>query len=72
MKAREPQNHIFTIKQFAHLYAWPTEASIRSIFYKRHENGFEDAFIRMGRRILIDEKVFWECLKNKKEGKNES
>lgn len=63
---------ISTVKDFAKKNkdnnTWPSsEAAIWSIRQNRDENGFAEAFITMGRRVLINEDAFWKILLNRKE-----
>ena len=41
-------------------YHWPTVAGMRRIRFDRHQNGFADAFIEVGGRVLVDAQKFWE------------
>lgn len=64
----ETNNLFVTIKQFTQLYPWPTESGIWNLRANRKEKGFEKAFLKSGRRVLIDVNEFWKCLKkNNKE-----
>lgn len=68
---------VCTVKQFAESNRekglWPdSEASIWAIRNEQDNNGFAKAFKKMGRRVLIDIPVFWECFKKMQGGKNES
>lgn len=40
-----------------------TEASLRWIAFNHETNGFGPAFIKVGRRLLIDEAAFVACLR---------
>lgn len=47
---------------------WPdSEAAIWALRAHAPENGFQSAFITVGRRVLIDIEKFWELVKRKKE-----
>ena len=62
-------NKIFlTLKQFSQLYKWPTYRGVVRIYTLRKEKGYDTAFLREGRRILVDVNEFFDCLerKNKK------
>ena len=58
----------YTVAQFAKKQdgRWPSERTLRALILGAAwgENNFQDAFIRVNRRILIDEGKFWECVKN--------
>lgn len=52
------QTRYLTIKDWPKYHAWPSEQGLRNLIAKRNENGFDKVIIRIGRRILIDEKAF--------------
>ena len=59
---------LFTVKEFAKKNleqgTWPsTDSSIWAIKAGCPENGFQEAFLKMGRRVLIDEEKFWEIFR---------
>jgi hypothetical protein len=58
----EPHKIYFTMRQFAQSYPWPTFHGLRRIYKMRKDKGFEKAFLKSGRRIIIDVNVFWDCL----------
>lgn len=62
----KPNKLFVTIKQFTDLYPWPSEYALRHIRQDGEENGFQEAFIKMGKRVLIDVDKFWECLEKKR------
>lgn len=53
-----------TIEQFSKKYPWPTNAALRALVYdaKINKNNFQKAFVRVGRRVLIDVEEFWKCV----------
>ena len=57
----------FTVKNFAlknrESGSWPSsESAIWALKAKSSENGLDEAFIHVGRRVLIDEDKFWEII----------
>lgn len=54
-------------------HPWPTIGGLRHLIFFANTNGFEVAIRRVGRRVLIDEKKFFEFIEkqNKKKGENE-
>lgn len=52
-----------TIKQWTFAHPWPSERALRAYIYKSGANGFDKVFIRVGKRILIDEKAFFDWVK---------
>ena len=57
------QYQLLTLKQFAEKNPWPNVTTMRNLFYKRETNGLKDAFKIWGRRIIVDEKKFFEVVK---------
>lgn len=53
---------VLTIKQFAATHGAFTEGALRALVFWRRTNGFEPAFVKVGRRVLIDEGKFFECI----------
>lgn len=52
-----------TVSQFCKEFnPWPTEAGLRTIIFYSHENGFNTAFRRVGRRVLVEVDTFWEIV----------
>lgn len=59
------EKRIWTYKQFCSYYAWPTIDGLRYMYYKRKEKGLEEAFWKVGKRVLVDVDKFWEILQEK-------
>ena len=64
---KEQNKNYMTVSQFAdHCKgAWPaTEGAIRAIILEanRGNNNFQSAFIKVGRRVLVDVEDFWRCV----------
>lgn len=63
-----------SVAQFTHKHpAYPVGTLRDLIFFSkprdgRPGNGFEDAFLRLGRKVLIDEERFFECVANQARG----
>ena len=51
--------HLLTVKQFCKEYPWPTESAMRSYIYRAEELNMAQAFLRVGRRVLIDVNKFF-------------
>lgn len=54
-----------SIKEFALLQRVFSYNAIRAIRRRCKENGFESAFIKVGKRVMIDVDEFWECARTK-------
>ena len=51
--------HLSTIQQFHEKYPWKSEAGLRWQRFNCDTNGFDHAFITIGRRVLIDEDEYF-------------
>lgn len=71
------ETRLQTVRQFCDNYrgAWPSESALRAIILDASwgKNEFQAAFIRVGRRVLINPEKFWNAVSSMQEGrKNES
>lgn len=41
---------------------WPPPGGLRYLIFNANRNGFAPAIKRIGQRVLIDEKKFFECI----------
>ncbi len=48
-------------------YDWPTQGGLRHLMQYRATNGFAPAFVKVGRRVLIVEAKFFECVARQNE-----
>ena len=53
---------LLTVRQFAEKHPWHSESGLRALIY---HNKIEEAVIRSGRRVLIDEEKVFDLLKKK-------
>jgi hypothetical protein len=56
-----------TIKQFTEKHKSFSASALRFYIYKRRENGFNKVVVRIGRKILIDEKAFLKWIESHRE-----
>jgi hypothetical protein len=56
------KRNIFSIRQFSERYPAYTQAALRGLRFYQETNGFADAFLNQGRKVLIDEDKFFACL----------
>lgn len=59
------------MRQFCEYYRWPTFAGMRHRFAARKTNGYDSAFLKDGKRIVVDVERFWEILREKQVKKEE-
>jgi len=55
-------------KEFAKKHTFLSESALRWLLFNSHKNGLETALIRLGRRVLIDENLFFEWLNSQRKG----
>ena len=53
---------ITTIRGFSEKHPAFTVPGLRNLRFHQEVNGFADAFLTVGRKVLIDEDQFFECL----------
>lgn len=67
--------HLIPAYQWHLYHDWPPPGGLRYLIFHAATNGFAKAFKRVGRRVLIDEKKFFECIEERnkiqKEGQRE-
>lgn len=56
-----------TFGQFAEAHTAFTEPSLRWLRFNCETNGFKRAFIKVGRRVLVDEETFFEVIRQQNE-----
>ncbi|MBN2529090.1 MAG: DNA-binding protein [Deltaproteobacteria bacterium] len=57
-----PLDHFITVDQFAARYPWPSKGGLRWLIFTAEEKGITHCFIRVNRRVLIDEIAFLKWL----------
>lgn len=64
-EARESAPKFLTVDQFCRQFPWPTTGGLRHLIFNAESNGFAPAFKRVGRRVLVDQDVFWRIVEEK-------
>jgi len=60
----ERKQKLYTLRNFAEKYSEAfTVSSLRWLRFHEQSNGFEGAFLKVGKKLLVDEDVFFECLR---------
>lgn len=55
-------NSLFTVNQFADKYAFVNVGGLRCLIFNEKTNGFNKVVKRIGRKVLIDEKAYFEWI----------
>lgn len=63
----EPKEIIIPISEWHHFYKWPTVNGMRERFKFRKTKGYESAFFKEGRRVLVRVNEFWKCVQERGE-----
>lgn len=53
---------LLTVRQFAERHTAFSQASLRYLIFNASTNGMTKCLRRIGRRVLIDETKFFECI----------
>lgn len=56
---------LIPVNKWNNYHPWPSPGGLRHLIFNAEHNGFKRAFKRVGRRVLIDEPVFFECVDEK-------
>lgn len=56
---------LIPVPRWADHHDWPTIQALRWMIFNAETNGFKDAFIRVGRRVLVDEEKFFDCVRRR-------
>jgi len=59
-------NRLIPLTKWPEFHHWPTVPALRYYALMRHRNGFERVLRRVGKRLLIDEKSFFEWVEGQK------
>lgn len=60
-------SRLIPVTEWHKYYAWPPIGGLRHIIFHAETNGFKEAIVRVGRRVLVDENKFFECAKSQSE-----
>jgi len=57
------KQELYTLRNFAEKYSEAFSiSSLRWLRFHEDTNGFKGAFLKVGKRVLVDEEVFFKCL----------
>jgi hypothetical protein len=54
------QDRLIPVAKWNDHHNWPTIGALRNLIFMKHSNGFAKCIRRLGRRVLISEKDFFE------------
>jgi len=56
------------VTDWKNYHPWPAIGGLRHLIFNAQKNGFNKVIVRAGRRVLIDEKAFFEWLDENRAG----
>lgn len=62
MNATTQSTRLIPVPEWSSHHSWPPIGGLRHLIFNKETNGFKKAFKRVGRRILVDESAFFECI----------
>lgn len=62
--AASPAPRLIPLTDWHQHHPWPPIGGLRHMMFNRKRLGFGNAFIKCGRRVLIDEAEFFQCVRN--------
>ncbi|MCP4600485.1 MAG: DNA-binding protein [Proteobacteria bacterium] len=55
---KKSKRRLLTVRELCTEHPWPSESGLRWLNFNAKDNGLAGCIIRIGRRVLIDEKSF--------------
>lgn len=68
IQQKQPSSRLIPVPDWNKFHAWPPQGGLRHLIFHAKTNGFATAFKRCGRRVLIDESAFFECVNRQNGG----
>jgi hypothetical protein len=69
IQQNHPSNRLIPVPDWNKHHPWPPQGGLRHLIFNKKTNGFSAAFKRVGRRILVDEAAFFDCVEKQNGGK---
>lgn len=63
----QTQPRLIPLTDWPKHHAWPPIGGLRHLAFNKSHNGFKAAFVKCGRRILVNESRFFECIARRQE-----
>lgn len=57
-----PETRLIPVTKWNEFHDWPPAGGLRHLIFHAETNGFKSAFLRVGRRVLVDENEFFNCV----------
>ncbi len=67
MEHKTTERKLIPVTQWGQHHSWPPQGGLRYLIFHADKNGFSKVIRRAGRRVLIDERAFFEWLDKQNE-----
>lgn len=64
IESTPPKDRLIPLTKWNKYHDWPTIGALRAYIHEEYKNGFAVAFKRVGRKIVIDEKAFFQWVED--------
>ena len=64
----QPSSRLIPVPEWNQHHSWPPQGGLRHLIFNATTNGFDKAFKRVGRRVLVDEAEFFACIDKQNHG----
>lgn len=64
----DTERRLIPVTKWNDFHAWPPQGGLRHIRFYSETNGFARAFKKVGSRVLVDERAFFECVEEQNGG----
>jgi hypothetical protein len=71
LSIEKPTTRFIPVTRWNQYHEWPTQAGLRYYIFHASSNNFNSVIKRIGRRVLLDEKAFFEWIEQNGGQKNE-
>jgi hypothetical protein len=62
-------SRLIPVPDWGKFHSWPPQGGLRHLIFNQKTNGFDKAFKRVGRRVLVDEAEFFACVDRQNQGR---
>lgn len=60
--SKPPETRFIPVTRWNEYHTWPPPGGLRHLIFHAESNGFASAFVRVGRRVLVDENEFFKII----------
>jgi hypothetical protein len=71
-KQESPPTRLIPVTEWTKFFPYPTLGSLRFLIFHANTNGFAKVVKRLGRRVLIDERAFFEYVEEQTKEANKA